>query len=385
MILASVKPDLLRWARERAGCTQEELTVKFPKLPLWESGQERPTLRQAEAFARAVHVPSGCLLFSKPPLEILPIPDFRTFARRKVLRPSANLMDTIYACRERQDWYREFARANGHPELAFVGSASVESSPRDVAARMRDVSGFDLDEQRKSATWAEALRQLVRRFEQSGVLVMASGIVGHNIRRPLDPAEFRGFAICDPLAPLVFVNSKDTKAAQMFTLAHELAHIWLGSSALSNVGMSPERSAPREEIWCNAVAAEFLVPLEIFQRDLRRGETLHDALPRLARKFKVSTLVILRRLLDARWLTRERFDIAWAEENERLNAKSQSGDSGGGDFYRTAITRVSRRFAHALVVDTMSGRTLYRDAFWMLGINKSDTFNRLGQEIGVIN
>ena len=170
---------------------------------------------------------------------------------------------------------------------------------------------------------------------------MVSGVVISNNRRRLDPAEFRGFALCDPLAPLVFVNGKDTKAAQMFTLAHELAHIWLGASALSNLGAAPHSGFCSEEVWCNAVAAELLVPLEAFRSDPRRKERLPNALSRLARTFKVSSLVILRRMLDAGRLTRERFDTFWAQESERLRKLVRAGS--GGDFYRTTIARARSR------------------------------------------
>ena len=191
----------------------------------------------------------------------------------------------------------------------------------------------------------------------------------------------RGLALSDPLAPLVFINGRDTKAAQMFTLAHELAHIWLGASALSNLGVTPRSDFRREEVWCNAVAAEFLVPLDALQSDIRRNERLPEALPRLARVFKVSTLVILRRLLDAGRIARGRFDVAWEQEIKRLTRPVQGG---GGDFYNTTLARVSHRFARALVASTLEGHTLYRDAFRMLGVRKTETFNNLGREVGVM-
>ena len=382
MTRARVNPQLLRWARERAGVAQEDLVEKFRKLPEWEDGQTRPTLKQVEAFARAVHVPVGYLFLSEPPEEAIPIPDFRTFAGQPVTRPSPNLLDTIYACQERQSWYRDFARVAGEPALDFVGSTSVEVSPETVAAQMRETLGFDLDARRKCPTWTDALRLFISQADDAGVLVMVSGIVMSNNRRRLDPAEFRGFAVCDPLAPLVFVNGKDTKAAQMFTLAHELAHIWLGTTALSNLGAAPGRGFRKEEVWCNAVAAEFLVPLDALRQNLRHDEPLPNALSRLARTFKVSTLVILRRLLDADWLTREHFDDAWAQEQERLRTLVQKGR--GGNFHRTTVARVGRRFARALVVSTLEGQTLYRDAFRMLGVRKTETFNGLGREAGVI-
>ncbi len=134
MTRAAVNTELLRWARERAGLTQEELSGKFKKLPEWEDGKIQPTLKQVEAFARAVHVPVGYLFLAEPPEETVPIPDFRTIAGQAVTRPSPNLLDTIYTCQERQSWYRDFARVARHPELGFVGTATVTTPPEAVAA-----------------------------------------------------------------------------------------------------------------------------------------------------------------------------------------------------------------------------------------------------------
>lgn len=383
MTRVSVEPRMLRWARERARLEPDELAARFKKLPEWEQGEILPTLKQLEAFAKAVHVPVGYLFLPEPPEEPLPIPDFRTFAGRVVAGASPNLLDTIYACQERQSWYRDFVRVSHEPELAFVGAASLATSPERVAEQMRGALGFDIGARRDCATWSDALRLFIQQADSVGVLVMVSGVVLNNNRRSLDPEEFRGFALSDPLAPLIFINGADTKAAQMFTLAHELAHLWLGASALSNVGAAPLQGFRREEVWCNAVAAELLVPLAAVREELRGGEGLTDTLARLARTFKVSTLVILRRLLDVGWLDRGAFDEAWSRELGRLRALTQRG-SGGGDFYRTTLSRVSRRFARALVVSTLEGQTLYRDAFRMLGVSKTETFRNLGREVGVM-
>ena len=362
---------------------QDALVGKFKKLPEWEAGELQPTLKQADSFARAVHVPVGYLFLTEPPEESLPIPDFRTFAGQRMLRPSPNLLDTIYACQERQSWYRDFARVTQTPELEFIGSATIDKSPEEVAAQMRSTLGFDLDARKGCQTWTDALRLFIRQADNIGVLVMVSGVVMSNTHRKLDPTEFRGFALSDPLAPLIFINGSDTKAAQIFTLAHELAHLWLGDSALSNIEVAPRKGFRQEEVWCNAVAAELLVPISNLRAELRVGELLSDTLRRLARRFKVSTLVILRRLLDAGQLDRSSFDEVWDQECKRLRQIAQKG-SDGGDFYRTTIARVSSRFARALISSALEGRTLYRDAYRMLGVAKTETFNNLGREVGVM-
>lgn len=382
MTRVSVNAEILRWAQERAGLTQDDLIGKFSKLPEWEGGSIQPTLKQAEAFARTVHIPVGYLFLAQPPEEPVPIPDFRTIAGQTVKRPSPNLLDMIYACQERQGWYRDFVRVTQEPELDFVGSATTDTPPVQVAARMREALGFNVNARRECRTWADALGLFARQAEEAGVLVMTSGIVMSNTSRRLDPAEFRGFALSDPLAPLIFINGADTKAAQMFTLAHELAHLWLGASALSNIGAESGRQGYRpEEIWCNAVAAELLVPLDDLHKELRDEEP-SVAVPRLARAFKVSALVILRRLLDANRLDRPSFDSAWEQAYEQLKDKALA-QSGGGNFYRTTLARVGVRFARALVASTLEGQTLYRDAYRMLGISKTATFDKLGREAGV--
>lgn len=374
----AVRPELLRWALDRSGRSVEGLAAKFPRLGAWERGEAQPTLRQLEQFAKATYTPVGFLFLREPPVERVPIPDFRTLPRVHRDRPSQDLLDTIYLCQQRQEWYREFARTMGEPPLEFIGSARIEDDVVATAAAMRRALAFDLDERRRLPTWTEALRRFIEQADGLGVLVMVSGVVGSNNRRKLDPEEFRGFALADALAPLVFINGADSKAAQMFTLAHELAHVWLGESALSDV--SPA-SAPsqRVESWCNRVAAELLVPLADLREALAPGDALAQV-PALARRFKVSTLVILRRLLDARRLSREAFEAAYDAELERLLAQPRTS---GGDFYLTLGARAGKTFARALVISTLEGRTSFTEAFRLLGFKKMATFRELGESLGV--
>ena len=286
----------------------------------------------------------------------------------------------VHVCLQRQEWYRDFARRNREEPYVFVGSVTKRADAVKTAARIRSTLGLDLEERRRLPTWTEALRQFIAQTEDAGVLVMCSGVVLSNNRRPLDPAEFRGFALSDDLAPLVFINGADTKAAQMFTLAHELAHIWLGQSAVSDTRPA---SFPDHEVerWCNNVAAELLVPLDALRsvEDLNTGDPLAE-MARLAQHFKVSTLVILRRIHDAGWISRDALWQAYDEELSRLRSIPRSD---GGNFYFTQAVRLSRRFARALVVSTLGGETLYRDAFRMLGVKKLATFHELGRNLGV--
>jgi Zn-dependent peptidase ImmA (M78 family) len=376
-----IKPDLILWACERSGRSIDSLAQQqsFRKLPAWISGEANPTLRQLENFAKVTQTPFGYFFLPQPPKESVPIPDLRTIGNEHIGYPSPDLLETMYICQQRQEWYQDFSRSMGESPLPFVGSATLESDVVDVSLSIRKVLGFDVEERRSIPTWTGALRRFISQADSIGVMVMVSGIVGSNTHRSLNPKEFRGFALADPLAPLVFINGKDTKAAQMFTLAHELAHIWLGETALSDVGpvTMPSNNI---EVWCNQVAAELLVPLVVLQDTYRGDIPLREELNHLARWFKVSTLVILRRLHDAGKLSREELWRTYEQELKRLRSLSRGS---GGNFYLTLPARVSKRFARALVISTLEGQTLHRDAFRLLGFSKLATFHELSRQLGV--
>ncbi len=329
MSRVQVESRLLRWACERARVELAALVERFPQIPAWERGEKQPTLRQLEAFAKATHTPVGLLLLPEPPEEHLPVPDFRTIADEPIGRPSADLLDTLYLCQQRQAWYRDFAQVTGDRPLEFVGSVRLTHEVEAVAEGIRETLGF---------------------------------------------------ALVDDLAPLVFISGADTKAAQMFTLAHELAHLWLGESALSD---SDARHVPGHEVerWCNLVAAEILAPLAVFRREHDADAELRDELDRLARRFKVSTLVVLRRIRDAGALTPEAYRAAYRSELDRIRRLPRGDD---GNFYLTLGARVSKRFAHAMIANTLEGRSSFTEAFRLLGFKKMETFRKLGTSLRVI-
>ncbi len=379
MSRVTVKPEMLSWACERSGHSADDMRKRFPKFDLWNRGEASPTLKQLESFAKATYTPIGFFFLPKPLVEAVPIPDFRTMSGGRVARPSPDLLDTVYMCQQRQEWYREFARSTGEKSVSFVGSVNQTNNVEKIAESIRHTLGFDIQERRQTPTWTDALRRFIEHADTLGILVMVSGVVGSNNKRKLDPQEFRGFALADNLAPLVFINGSDTKAAQMFTLAHELAHIWLGQSAVSDAQAMqiPDNQIER---WCNLVAAELLVPLSALCSEYKKNNKLSDEINRLARVFKVSTLVVLRRIHDAGGITKEKF---WQAYHEELEILGNLPSGSGGNFYLTQAARVSKRFARALVTSTLEGQTLHRDAFRMLGFSKLETFKDLGRSLGV--
>jgi Zn-dependent peptidase ImmA (M78 family) len=378
-----VAPALLKWAVARANLSDETVARRFPDLDRWIASDFGPTLKQLENFAGATHAPFGTFFMAEPPMESLPIPDFRTASNATVGVPSADLLDTIYICQMRQEWYRAFAIGRDYDQLPFVGSAEAGGSIEPAASEIRNALSFGLEGRSRVATWEQSRLDMIAAIEEIGVLVMVSGIVGNNTHRVLDPNEFRGFALSDDLAPVIFVNGADTQAAQIFTLIHELAHIWSGESALSDVPVAT-KGANESELWCNAVAAEVLIPLRSILAEYR-GEATPDEISRLARYFKVSTLVVIKRIYDAGRLEWDEFRRVYELERSRVIALSEERrkSGGGGNYYYTQPRRLSPQFTRAVITDTLEGGTLHRDAYELLGTKKHETFVRLGEQVGV--
>ena len=373
-----IKPELIRWARDRARISPVALLKYFPKLEKWERGEAQPTLRQLENFANKTYTPFGYFFLPDPPEEKLPIPDFRTVQDNLAGRPSPNLLETVQMMLRRQDWMREHLIDQGEKPLAFVSSVKLTDNPHAVAVKIRNMLGLSPDWARRETTWTEALRTLRAVVENAGIMIVFNGIVGNNTHRKLDVSEFRGFVLCDEYAPLIFVNNSDVKAAQMFTVVHELAHLWLGQGGVFNLrDMQP--GDHQVEKFCNAVAAEFLVPEKALRECWKDAAKADEPFQVLAKYFKVSPLVTARRALDLGYINKTvffEFYHAYLSDERRKKSKA-----GGGDFYSNLEMRVGQRFAEAVIRAAKEGRLLYRDAFQLTGL-KSETFDRYAKSFG---
>ncbi len=375
----TVKPELLRWARDRSGQSAADLSGRFPKLARWETGEAKPTLKQLEKFAKATYTPIGYLFLPEPPEERIPIPDLRTIRNQEISHPSPDLLDTIHAMQRRQAWLREELIECEADPLDFVGSANPTDDPQGVGREMRRMVGLDDSWAEGVHTWRDAVGELRRAIEDLGVMAVINGVVGNNTHRKLDVEEFRGFALSDDYAPLVFVNGADAKSAQMFTLVHELAHIWLGQSALTDIGLT---SQPSQEVesWCDRAAAEFLVPareLRTRWRDIRHEEAPFED---IARRFKVSPIVAGRRAMDLRLVSREAFFDFYKQYI--ATERTQRPTSGGGDFYNNQNTRVGERFALQVITAAKEGRVSFKEAYDLTGL-RGGAFQEYANRLGV--
>jgi Zn-dependent peptidase ImmA (M78 family) len=377
-----LRPEVLRWARERARLDVETLAKRVGTSPArvesWESdGRIRP--KQVEKLARVTHTAVGLLYLSEPPVETLPVPDFRTLPDEEMRTPSPDLLDVIDQASQRQDWFRDYLVSAGEDPLDWVGSLRTDMPIGVAAEHVRRAMAVDTELRRSASTWEEALRLQIALIEEHGAMVMRSGIVGNDTHRALSVDEFRGFALADSYAPLIFINATDTKGAQMFTLAHELMHIWVGASGVSNLDKTypPDGAIER---FCNEVAAELLVPSDELRAAWRDARTKADPEAALTRRFKVSRIVILRRLRDLDMISRDTFLRQYREQQEFF-LQQQEKRTPGGDFYNTQRSRTGDRFARALVESALEGRTPYRDALRLLGMSNVETFHRFAREL----
>lgn len=379
MAKVDVAASMLKWARQKARLTEEELLKAFPKFYDWVNGEQKPTLKQLEKLAKRANVPLGYLFLDEPPAqEPLPIADYRTKADRGVFGHSSELIETINAMIQRQAWMREYLIEIGAEPLPFVASVEPGESHVSVAQRMRQTLGLQAGWAQATPSWNDAIRMLLDLCENKGILFSVNGVVENNTHRTLDPEEFRGFVLVDTYAPLIFINGADAKSAQMFTLAHELAHIWFGQSSLFDL---PGLTTQGNEIerFCNAVAGEFLVPqaelVAHWERHRQRPFPFDD----LARVFKVSPLAVARRAFDLQYIGPE---VYWGFYNHRVAQEKKKPDEPGGNFYYTQRYRLGKPFTAAVVRAARSGRMMYRDAYRLLGL-KPGTFDQTAEHLGI--
>ena len=360
-----VKQNVLTWAIERAGYAVEPFLAEVPQAAKWVQGEKEPTLKQLENFAKKLHVPFGFLLLDEPPKEAIVPPLFRTIDAAGGLPPTVR--DTIVLLRQRQDWLSDFLRDNGHDALPFVGSAAQTDNPVELAGRMRGLLGLPANQPIRRGKAGDTLRLLADTLDEVGIHVFISGVDGNNNRRPIPVENCRGFVLLDDFAPFVFVNNQDAKAAQLFTLAHEFAHVLVGREGLLQLDQLLPAEDPIERL-CDAAAAEFLVPAALLpQVFVEAGEDVDKT----ARVFGVSPIVIGRRLLDLGQWDRSTFFAFYATQRAKWDAlRAKQKEVDGGNFYATKAQKVGRRFLQYVDQAARSGSLPYRQAYRLTGTTR---------------
>jgi Zn-dependent peptidase ImmA (M78 family)/DNA-binding transcriptional regulator YiaG len=384
---ALITGDVIKWARERLGLFHQQVadeiggSVTGEDVAQWESGKARPDFRKAQKLAVALHIPFGYLFLSHRPKNDIKVPDLRTVGSKPITEFTPNLLDQLRNLLLKQEWYRDYATEEGRKPLSFVGRFNLNSSYERVAADIGAELGINSQFRAAASNWEGFLKNFMANAEAAGILVIRSGVVASASQRPLSVKEFRGFVLSDPIAPLVFINGADSTSAQVFTLAHEFAHLWIGKSGISNP--DPKQRSSDEvntiERYCNQVAAELLVPHAEFLQRWKDSVAVEENVKTLVRYFRVSTHVILRQAFEQDKISRTKYEEHIQAEEDRFKAQQEERE-GGGNFYRTMRVRNSRILVSSVLEAIQTSKISLRDAATLLGC-KVPTLKNVASEI----
>ena len=383
-----IKPRIIQWARKRTGLSNpvfaKRMKVPVSRIDEWESGKTALTFVQAKKLASLSLLPFGALFLSEIPKRDLNLPDFRTLNNDSIGDPSPELEATVLEMQKKQEWLHDYLKENDASELSWVGSLSIQNSVYDSANIIQNVLNSDNKDNddeniQKVDTWKQNLSSLMQKMEDAGITVIRNGIVGNKTDRKLNVDEFRGFVLVDSLAPLIFINGRDDKSPQMFTLIHELVHLFLGKGGL--IG-SFEESSNKIERYCNKVAAEFLVPEQQLQnlwKKYPKDTSLEDIIKDLSNKFKVSLSVIIWKCKDSNLISSQ--DAMYLKNlfEPRNTNKKQSG----GNYYANQKYRVGYNFARVVISELLDHNISYGDAFDLLQVKSIHTLNGLAKQVGL--
>jgi Zn-dependent peptidase ImmA (M78 family)/transcriptional regulator with XRE-family HTH domain len=369
----------LNWAVGRTKLDIQKLSKKLnvseDKIKMWLNGELQPTFGQAKKLANAAHVTFLELLLDNPPEFKEDLPDFRTLDSKPLKEASSELEDIIDYVKTCQNWYRDYAQDNELKISDFCGCIKGEIDTTKVADILS--KKLQIEKNRKKSRNKDAFcLALSNRAEELGVCVMRGSFVKTANKRHLDPKEFRAFALSDKYAPFIFINTKDSKAAQIFSLTHELVHIANGDSGLTGSNFDSEK-----EKFANEVAGKILIPDEfVVNWKLDQRDHLLNEAEKIAKPLKVSSWAVLTRLLTLRKISKIEYkDAVDYIKSEVLNIKFNK--KGGPDYYVMRKMLFGKNLSQAIINAAKSGDLMYRDMNVMFGI-KAKNFDRFVKAVG---
>lgn len=380
---AFITPKVLKWARVSAQITLETAAKKVGKTPEiideWESGSSQPTIRQAYTLAKAYRRPFALLFLHEIPLDFQPLQDFR----RKIAKALGTA--SIFIIREiqqKQAWISEIFEEYGEKQLSFVGKFSIQTNPVTVAQDILET--LQIDPTNYSSD--NPIKEWIDKAEYKGIFISRTSFI--HSRLTLDREEIQGFSIADKSAPFVFVNSADWKAPQLFTLVHEIAHIWINESGISNeieVEIKDRDKIHPVELFCNEVAANVLMPIDIMNN---LGIDVFDNIYtvfKVAKKMGISSFALIVRAFNIKLISRESFSNLKKEaesdfkdflKREKEKKARQKKKKGGPNIYLLRLNKNSRLFTQIVLDEYRGGRVEPTQASFLLNtqVNKFHKF-----------
>ena len=377
----NIQPAILTWALSQT--SEEKLGAKLMNnVKQWLDGSKSPTFNQIEDFSKKSQIPLGYFFLQTPPVEQIDLLEYRTLDSVELVNPSRNLIDTIHEMEAVQDWMVDYRREMKYDAVAVVGSLKGHSDVETIAGRIRADLGLEKGWYRECADSSGAFNKVRRLLEECGVVVMMSGIVGKNTHRALDVNEFRAFAMVNDMAPLIFINGADSLGGRLFSLFHEIVHIWIGENDLYNDRRYSGEGVKAIEVICNAVAGELIVPKAHFIENWMKNtnDDTYQKIKELAKYFHCSESVLARRALDNGKISKSIYNQVVSDVIEAyIQSKQEKGS--GGDYYRVARSKLDGVFVRALCESVSSGRTSYTEAYRLTNTT-SKTFSEVASGLG---
>jgi Zn-dependent peptidase ImmA (M78 family) len=368
-----IKSSRYKWAIENSDVDEETIYKKFPKIDEWISGNEQPTMRELSNFSLLTHIPIGYFFLETPPTESIELLKYRTLQSHPNYKPSKNLLDTIFHMTNIQDWMREYFITYIDTKNNFVSSLKNISSIELIAHEIRKNLNIEIDwfKNLSSSDTSENFKFIRSRIQALDIIVMMNGIVGSNTKRNLDIDEFRAFTMVDDYAPLIFINAKDSYTGRIFSLIHELTHVGIGINSLYNVNINIDTYLYNNiEKICNAVAAEILVPIELFKQQWHENNNMDifGKISNLAKYFKISELVIARRAFDQKYILKHEYQII---NNKMQSAFNNRRNNKGGNSINSFFSRFDLNCLKIINQCIQTGCLLYSDAYRLTGLSRS--------------
>ena len=346
---------MIAWAIRRAGYDVTVYLSEHPDIDAWYRLEKQPTEKQLEEFAKRIHIPYGYLFLNEPSQEEVPIPMFRGNAGDGDF--NLNVYDTVLTVQRRQEWLTDYLTENEYEICSCVGIITIQTPISEAVSVLRRLLQLEGDWAFACRDSSNAVNYLTEQIEELGIAVSFNSGVENNNRREIPVEECRGFALVNNVAPFIFVNNKDSKTAQLFTLIHETTHILLGTSA--GFGGDLDKIHDATERYCDKVAAVFLMPSDLVKSNW-------CGITATAKKFKVSELAMARRANELRLINREEYRAFYLEYQQRPIPVKKS--SGFGDFYATATKRVGRLLAMHIINAVNSRQLDHLQAYRLTGM-----------------
>lgn len=360
---AYITAKVFKWARESAKMTEEiaasKVAVPIEKFKEWENGNDYPTIRQAQKLAKAYRRPFALFFLPDVPNDFQPLQDFRKAGSKELSTSSIFIIREI---QQKQAWIRDVNEESNENKVSFIGKYSIKDNPKIVAQDI--LNELNINPLNYSSN--NPILEWIDKAESNGVFISRTSYIHPRLK--LDSNEIQGFAIADSYAPFVFINSNDWNAPRLFTLVHELAHLWISETGISN-DIEPSIKNINEynpiELFCNEVAANALIPIEFIENlDDKAFDNAKEVFKN-AKSIGVSSFALLVRALNLNIISlsvyknlKHQADIEYneflkREENKKLKQK-QKEKKGGPNYFLLLLNRNSRLFTQT-VLDAFHG------------------------------